>query len=173
MSSTPFDPTWIFLPADLQNGIMLESVLKLPDAETKACILRNYQSKLFGHQQTLVPMDGARVQGRMWRVKTQKEWDKFCAHFDHQLWKGEQVEMLEHMPGTKRRLSRVNGFTFVWKVDPESVMLREGELDFQELRQDWKNRLYVRMMREGIREGLIVLQAVISYSKATESSCDN
>jgi hypothetical protein len=160
MSSTPFDPIWVFLPADLQNGIILESALKLRDAETKACILRNHRSKLYDHQEALVRIEGARVQGRMWRVKTQGQWNKFCAHFDHHFWKGEQVEMLEDMPGTQRRLSRVNGFAFVWKKDPESAMLREGHLDLRELRDNWTHRLYARMMRDKMRKGLIILEVM-------------
>ncbi|KFZ05445.1 hypothetical protein V501_08347 [Pseudogymnoascus sp. VKM F-4519 (FW-2642)] len=129
----PFEPCPFFFYGSLMDPEVLQAVLELPEAPiVESGSVCGFSMKMWGIYPALIPHEGGRVSGSVWRVNTEshflglKEYETSaytCCACDIELSSGEVLS------GCR---------TFCWAGDSDSRELEEGTFDLQRFQRYFK-----------------------------------
>lgn len=129
----PFEPCPLFFYGSLMNPEVLQAVLELPEAPiVESGSVCGFSIKMWGIYPALIPHEGGRVSGSMWRVNTElhflrlKEYEAStytCCVCDIELNSGEVLSDCR---------------AFCWAGDFDSKELEEGTFDLQRYQRYFK-----------------------------------
>lgn len=129
----PFEPCPLFFYGSLMDPEVLQAVLELPEAPiVESGSVCGFSIKMWGIYPALIPHEGGRVSGSMWRVNTESHFLRLKEYeTSAYTWCACDIELNsgEVLSGCR---------TFCWAGDSDSKELEEGTFDLQRYQRYFK-----------------------------------
>ncbi|KAF2761508.1 hypothetical protein EJ05DRAFT_496421 [Pseudovirgaria hyperparasitica] len=129
----PFQPCYMFFYGSLMDPEVIQAVLSLADLPTtRSATISGFQIKMWGIYPALVPSTSGAVTGVVWKVDSEKHFERLAAY------ETSAYDWLEceAMLGDGTVLPRCR--TFCWAGRPDSNELEEGHFDLQRYQRYFK-----------------------------------
>ncbi|KFY75824.1 hypothetical protein V499_04221 [Pseudogymnoascus sp. VKM F-103] len=129
----PFEPCPFFFYGSLMDPEVLQAVLELPEAPIfESGSVCGFSMKMWGMYPALIPHEGGRVSGSMWRVNTESHFLRLKEYeTSAYTWCACDIEL-----SSEEVLSGCR--TFWWAGDSDSRELEEGTFDLQRYQRYFK-----------------------------------